>query len=189
MTYMCKALICKQYYRRRFHFLCSVIQITGTYWLTLPTVIRTNHEIPPFMYWPVPDEYVCIKLERLWPEPGPRDSGRGRRRRGPRPAERRSWFWLEERDYRSACTDLRATSTSLLFTYTHSHALPWATAESAMAISTFSMFDPSVGTLKCSCPKNDYFYRNADVKGFPMTYHSPRSVRSPYTRIVPYYKL
>ena len=43
--------------------------------------------------------------------------------------------------YQIGATDLRATSTSLLFTYTHSHALPWATAESAMAISTFSMFE------------------------------------------------
>ena len=41
----------------------------------------------------------------LWA--GPRDSGRGRRRRGPRPAERRAWS-EEERDYRARATGPKA---------------------------------------------------------------------------------
>ena len=80
---------------------------------------------------------------------------------------------IHERDYRRACTDLRATSTSLLFTYTHSHA--WATAESAMAISTFSMFDPSVGTLKGPTAKNKICSDDQGNEGFPTTYHSLQS--------------
>ena len=49
----------------------------------------------------------------------------------------------------------------------------------------FAMFDPSLGTLEGSCAENDYFSRNVDVKGFPMTYYTLRPAMSPYSRTVP----
>ena len=90
MTYMYKALICKQYYRKRFHFLCST---DYRYVLTLPAVIRTSHEIPPFMYSPVPR-----RVSEL------RSAGRGPAFGGPRQIEG-SWSRSEERSYMSVCTN------------------------------------------------------------------------------------